>query len=512
MGIQTKHWKYTNTVNTINQCLVLTLCNLCFITAQSTEDLGLLQKNKQITVSSSQTIQQVGLMVPIGANYADYELSMTGIKTLTDRILAIPAIANTSKYFATFSGPLDTLVNSQVMIKTTLQNIIKHKTDKPAPTLLPSCMTLWRDYSPNELKELLAKITVFASKLDYAATIAKYDADTELYFTAHSAVEQIRESLEDFEGLLVDRATLIDSLMNKKVLSEIVSGIESSSFDHNIDGSPQCVTPGKFETLKILTCDTNKEGILCIVEIKTVSTPQTYTLYSPVIYKDFRLTTYTDNDYIAKNTLNKWTILQCTEDQDETLDVFDICDALPYENECGQAFDSKDFNLYYKNCNFSRTHTVKDIDTDEGYLVQESYDTVQLVNSDKSGTPKILNSKQPYLIKTGKTVQLIKGKVTLEVKPKYTTTEEKVITTWLTESEINSMERTVETEEILENIDYGLYVDIILVVVMTMIVPSVGFLMKMYLKHGPKRKHDYEHKTKTKQNLADNHKLTHLLR
>ena len=68
MGTQTKHWKYTNTVTTINQCLVLTLFNQCFITAQSTEDLGLLQKTKQITVSSSQTIQQVGLMVPIGAN------------------------------------------------------------------------------------------------------------------------------------------------------------------------------------------------------------------------------------------------------------------------------------------------------------------------------------------------------------------------------------------------------------------------------------------------------------
>jgi hypothetical protein len=123
MGTQTKRWKSTNTVTTINQYLVLTLFNLCFITAQSTEDLGLLQKTKQITVSSSQTIQQVGLMVPIGANYADYEASMTEIKTLTDRILAIPAIANTSKYFTTFSGPLDTLVNSQVMIKTTLQSI-----------------------------------------------------------------------------------------------------------------------------------------------------------------------------------------------------------------------------------------------------------------------------------------------------------------------------------------------------------------------------------------------------
>jgi hypothetical protein len=502
MGTQTKHWKYTNTVTTINQCLVLTLFNLCFITAQSTEDLGLLQKTKQITVSSSQTIQQVGLMVPIGANYADYELSMTGIKTLTDRILAIPAIANTSKYFATFSEPLrhtsKFTSNHQIYFK----SIIKHKNNKPALTQLPSCFTLWRDYRPDDLKELLAKLTVFSSKLEFTATIEKYDADTELYFNAHSAIEQMRESLEDFVELLVERVTLIDSLLNKKVISEIVSGIESQ----------ECVTPGNFETLKILSCDSNIEGIQCIASIKTVGTPQTYTLYSPVVYNDFRLTTYTDNDYIVKNTLNKWTILQCTEDQDETLDVFDICDALPYENECGQAFDTKDFKLYYKNCNFSRAHTVKNIDTDEGYLVQENYDTVQLVNSDNSGAPKILNAKQPYLIKTGKIIQLIEGKVTSEIKPKYTTTEEKVITTWLTESEINSMERTVETEEILENIDYGLYIDIILVVVMTIIVPSVGFLMKIYLKHGPKRKHDWEHKTKTKQNLADNHKLTHLLR
>ena len=76
-------------------------------------------------------------MVPIGAKYADYELSMTGLKTLTDRILAIPAISNTSKYFATFSEPLDTLVNSQVIIKSTLKSIIKHKNNKPALTQLP---------------------------------------------------------------------------------------------------------------------------------------------------------------------------------------------------------------------------------------------------------------------------------------------------------------------------------------------------------------------------------------
>ena len=161
MGIQTKRWKSTNTVTTINQYLVLTLFNLCFITAQTTEDLGLLQKTKQITVSSSQTLQQVGLLVPLGATYADYEASMTEIKTLTDRILAIPALANTSKYFTTFSGPLDTLVNSHTMIKTTLQSILRHKNDKPALTLLPSCITLWRDYSPNELKELVAKLSFF---------------------------------------------------------------------------------------------------------------------------------------------------------------------------------------------------------------------------------------------------------------------------------------------------------------------------------------------------------------
>jgi len=208
LGIQTKRWKFTNTVTTINQYLVLTLFNLCFITAQNTEDLGLLQKTKQITVSSSQTIQQVGLMVPIGATYAEYETSMNDIKILTDKILAIPAIANTSKYFTTFSEPLDTLVNSQVIIKSTLKSIIKHKNNKPAPTLLPSCFTLWRDYRPDDLKELVAKLTVFTAKLDYTATIAKYDGDTELYFNAHSAVEQMRESLEDFVESLVGRVTL----------------------------------------------------------------------------------------------------------------------------------------------------------------------------------------------------------------------------------------------------------------------------------------------------------------
>ena len=490
---------YTLSTNPI----LLTLFHLHLITAQSTETLGLIQETRKVTVSSSLVHQQVGVLVPVTHTMEDYQTILDKINTTVQGILDIPAIQSGTQYYSSFEDAILEVINIQIAIPAILKNILKHKQAGVPLSTVPACTIPWKNYNPSELNDVYVKITIFSTPVTKDATVDKYKADPNLYYEAHDALEKIKETLDDYYYIISDRATLLDNLLNKKVHSEVIKGIETRG----------CITPGNYEEISVSNCLVYSAGIFCTIDTKIPGKQQVYTLYSPIVYNNFRVSTVYNDNFLVKTEQDKWAVLQCELDKDDTLDVFDICDIIPYNNECSKAFATKDFNLYYNNCNFTRTTDIEDIDTELGYLVQKRYDTVKLTTSVNTETVEIVRKDPPYLIQTSKTIEFKKGEKLHIIKPKSKIHDEKVIYPWLTEANVNSLERMLDTEEILENIDYGLYVDIALIVIMSIIVPSVGFLVKMYVQYGPNKSPEYlSHKYKTSQNLKDNRKLTNIVR
>ena len=485
-------------------CTILVLLlKLNLILAQPSETLGLLQETRQVTISTSLIHQQVGVLVPVTHTMEEYQVILDKINTTVQGVLDIPAIQSGTQYYTSFEDAILEVINIQIAIPAILKNILKHKQAGVSLPTVPACTIPWKNYNPSELNDVDIKITIFATPVSKDATVDKYKADPNLYYEAHDALEKIKETLDDYYYIISDRATLLDNLLNKKVHSEVIKGIETQG----------CVTPGNYEIVSISNCIIHSAGVFCTVDTKIPGKQQVYTLYTPIVYDNFRISTRYNDNFLVKTEQDKWAILQCELDKDDTLDVFDICDVIPYNNECSKAFATKDFNLYYHNCNFTRTTEIGDIDTDLGYLVQQKYDTVKLLTSINTETVELARKDPPYLIQTSKTIELKKGEKIHIIKPKSKIYDEKIIYPWLTESNINSLEKMLTTEEILENIDYGLYVDIALIILMSIVVPSLGFLVKMYLKYGPNKSPEYlNHKYLTSKNLKENRKITSILK
>jgi hypothetical protein len=107
------------------------------------------------------------------------------------------------------------------------------------------------------------------------------------------------------------------------------------------------------------------------------------------------------------------------------------------------------------NCQFERqrpsTYTV----TTNGTLVQGDSLDIQLLESITDHRPVKITKTTPLLIQTNKIIRLTSNNFEENIHPNNEVIEEKIITSWLTEDEIDSLHDLVLFNEILD-FDYYL--------------------------------------------------------
>ena len=464
--------------------------------------LGLLHLVGPVTVSTTQLLQQVSLTVPSTHDMSDYSTILQDIKTLTDKILTIPALENTTVFYKSAGPVLTEIANDITVIENYLAIMTTYK-DKTIEKLLTSnCDIFWKNLRPATLTAVSKGLIVATTNTKWKATVAEMTAAPSDYHQLQETLTKVQELLNDYAILITDRVKLLESLLNKQIGEELLTAISSRD----------CIKPASFESTKIIACYKHSRGISCTVEITALTEQQIYQQYTPINYRGIQITASDPDDYFVKTSDNKWGLLSCTKDDDQLLDLFDYCYLSSYDNDCSKILMTKTYSDYSSNCNFTK-HTPKVYTkTTTGLLIQGEGLLIKLRDPVTNDLNKIIDKDVPLLIQTNNIVEIGKDGSTTLIKPTEQYTEEYIIDSWMTNTDLDNLELKTAVLEILDDISYGEYIDIALIILMGIIIPIIGILLKNRPISTWNQNSEEKHRRKTsKHNLKQNREMSKML-
>ena len=175
-----RNYRITNTphgypltqVNKTTLLLLLIYSAMSFTTVLAEPpQLGFIQLIGQVTVSTTQLLQQVSLTIPSTHDYEDYTTILADIKTIKNKIVAIPALENGTVFYKSIGHILTEIDNDLVVIQSSLQTITAHKDKTVDKTLTSNCDILWKNLKPATLLTLSKGIIVATTNTKWEATV-----------------------------------------------------------------------------------------------------------------------------------------------------------------------------------------------------------------------------------------------------------------------------------------------------------------------------------------------------
>ena len=139
---------------------------------------------------------------------------------------------------------------------------------------------------------------------------------------------------------------------------------------------------------------------------------------------------------------------------------------------------AQDYNNYSSNCNFTKQTPKTYTKTTTGLLIQGEDLTIRLTDPTTVDTVKTIDQETPLLIQSNYIIEIEKGGSITQVKPTEQYTEEYIINSWMTEANLDNLELKNTVLDILNDISYGEYIDIALIILMGLIIPIIGVLLK----------------------------------
>ena len=499
----TPHGYPLTQVNKTTLLLLLIYSAMSFTTVLAEPpQLGFIQLIGQVTVSTTQLLQQVSLTIPSTHDYEDYTNILTEIKTIQDKLIAIPALENGTVFYKSIGHILTEIKNDLVVIQSSLQAITTHKDKTVDKTLTSNCDILWRNLKPATLLTLSKGIIVATTNTKWEATVDDLTSYPAEYHTLYETLTKVHELLNDYAILVTDRVRLLDLMLNKQIGDELLSAISSKN----------CVKLANFESTKIIACFKHSKGISCNVEIAALTEQQIYQQFTPVNYRGLQLSAFDTESYFVKTLEDKWGILTCTLDEDQQLDLFDYCSFTLYDNDCSAAFTSQDYSDYSSHCNFTRQTPKLHIRTTTGILIQGEDLIIRLKDLTTGVLIKKIEQRPPLLVQSNYLIEIEKDGSFTQIKPTEEYTEEYIAESWLNEADIDNLELKNTVYEILDDISYGEYIDIGLLILMGIIIPIIGVLLKNRPINTWNQNSNEKHRRNiSKKNLKQNREMTKML-
>ena len=482
---------------------IICLTNLIPYSTGEPEALGLVHHVGPVTVSNTQLKQQVKLIVPITNKISEFEPHLTEITNLVGKIMLIPALNNETKSYKAFESLLSSIKHELPLLESTIKHILLHRDLSKERTPFTGCTIRWKNIKPQILYDLSKQITTVTANLKWDAKDTDYTSTPTEYFKAHTAVAYVHEFITDASLVLLDRIKLLESFLNKNVNEETMAAL----------GANGCIENAQYEKAKILSCQKNSLGVDCLIEVTALTNQMPYEFYTPVSYKGIQLTTNDPKEFLVKNAQGKWYVLDCKLDDDNLIDPFDFCEATAYKNKCSDNLDKTDFSILLSNCNFTKNEAESYIDSENGVLIQKDFEKIKLKDWDENVKDVVLSDEPPFLIQTSKILELNDNGAKIVINPISNNTEEKIILSWLSDDNIKDLENKIFKEDLIEELDYGAYIDLALILIVTIIIPVIGFLVKAYSNVNMPNNFDEKKRVQqAKNNLKQNKNVLKILR
>ena len=490
----------------VNKTILLLLLIYSAISFNTTlaesPQLGLLQLVGPVTVSTTQLLQQVSLTIPNTHDFNDYLTILNDIKALRDKILTIPALENSTAFYKS-AGPILTEINNDLtVIEANLGLMTAHK-DKTVEKLLTSnCDIWWKNLKPATLLALHKGLIVATTNTKWKATVAEMTAAPNDYHELQETLTRVQELLNDYAILITDRVRLLDLMLNKQIGDELLTAISSRD----------CIKSVSFESTKIIACFKHSKGISCTVEITALTEQRIYQQYTPVNYRGLQLSAFDTDSFFVKTLDNKWGILTCTLDEDLLLDLFDYCSFTLYDNDCSTVLTTQDYSDYSSHCNFTKQAPKLHTKTTTGVLIQGENLIIRLKDLTTGTIAMKIDKRPPLLIQSNYLIEIEKDGSFTQITPTEKYTEEYIAESWLTEADIDNLVMKNTVYEILDDISYGEYIDIGLIIIMGIIIPIIGVLLKNRPINTWNQNSSEKHRrNKNKKNLKQNREIAKML-
>ena len=123
-----------------------------------------------------------------------------------------------------------------------------------------------------------------------------------------------------------------------------------------------------------------------------------------------------------------------------------------------------------------------------------------------------IDKRPPLLIQSNYLIEIEKDGSFTQITPTEKYTEEYIAESWLTEADIDNLVMKNTVYEILDDISYGEYIDIGLIIIMGIIIPIIGVLLKNRpINTWNQNSSEKHHRNKNKKNLKQNREMAKML-
>jgi hypothetical protein len=482
--------------------LVIFIVTCSFQVALTTDKLGLIHKIRELTVSTEKEIQEVGVYFPIRHTIEDYSGPFATLKEKVQKITSIPGLQNGTDNHSTVSHILADITHKQRIIEAIHKVLLTYRSTESRQTISIKCYIEFIEFTPTTLKNIITELNSATKTLNFDADNNHFKTNAAELVTTIEILNTVRRILNNYYLVLSERVSLLESLSNGIADGEALAPLQFKD----------CVKDGQIEKTTTRQCEKLRDSFLCILETQVFSKPNLVDYYAPINYQGIQINFGHNNQYLIKSADKGWAILTCISDSDRQLDSFDSCTLSDYQNDCSNSFISTNIDKYINHCNFTTAEPPLTMTTDNGVLIQGENVVIQLKDT---GTNQMISvtEKTPVIIRTTKPVQVQKGTQTINWKTNTAVESEAFVASWLSQADIDRIQSTVQKQEILEELDVDSIIDLVLIIVILIIVPVVGYTAKgqMYkTRDWLKQAEEYQLKNKHMQNLRDNNKLKKL--
>jgi len=442
--------------------------SLIYTTTGQHHRLGLVQRVREIEVSEGKNLQQVTSFIPITHSYSDYESELNAINTEIDKYAEIPVFKVTPRTAAYKTiGHLITEVGQHFQaIKKGLGMIPQYRDTTDTSSYTNTCLLEWKQITPTEVGEVAKEITVYNQAVKMDSTQESFTTTPKDYYNTAEGIGKVRQTLHRLRERITDRLMLLEDLTHEKVNADLALSIQTLG----------CVESSKMEQLSIGMCNKIGTGLYCTVNVEYLVNSKQYTWYIPVNYNGIQWYGETATDILVHTNQGRWGLLKC-EDKDGRPDIFDYCKFTDYNNDCSKEFSNTKIDKILTHCNFSRSEAKLSTLTEWGYLVQGQGLRIKTRDT-RSGTYQDLREQTPVLLRTPREIIIQDGENTVTLKPAFTETDEVINYSWLSDKDVTALEGQVSYTEFQAEIDSEDYIDLVLVILMSIVVPAIAVICK----------------------------------
>ena len=435
--------------------------------------LGLLLKDKQVEVSQGLVEERVTLIANLNITVTNLKPSFVSLGNAYKRFTDL-AIFTDSGIKAEYGKAIESGRGHFQATQGILQDLYKGLDQAMVVTPESKCIFFMDVLNETTIITDTAFLVTKMAKI--STTMGPADLKDEKLAVFERFIASYNRIAADWYSTAERQAANWNMLLNGNFPEGLLAQLEQIS----------CLEKSKYESVDILDCKECKQGLICELNVQIPSYFKTYDILREINYKDTQIATPKGNykfAQIPESTVVVW--LECSPEEIRKSEVIS-CREHEIEKECAHAIQHEVIEKMLTHCSFTKVKPELAVRLhDNGVLVQ-GIDVIIRENGKSifHDTPLVIYTNYDLII------SLLSYEVTIVANT--ITQNPRIISTILTEEQIESMESKAWWGDIVQELgweDYLEYVSLMLeVILLPLTLLGIGLSLRMkYRKHGNKR-------------------------